>query len=228
MIRFFTIIINLFVIGCNSGSVGITTYKQSGYDESVNIYGLNNLGNSCYINAALQLVSHSPILRSEVITKNPAAPFSEFFAAYADGRRERIDDYHKKIAMYIYSLPGQAPNGVIGSPQDVLFGDQFTFFGVNLNNLVVDDITNIDLQRNHLYSFAVNYPSITVGYSDLPYKDRINGFIYNRGGHYVAYVQNRENYTWSLIDDIQIHNVTEAELLRLPHSLISGIELVSY
>lgn len=222
---FLIAIILLGIVSCNG--VGASSVALPNGKNQTSYSGLQNLGNSCYMNTALQLILHDDRLQQDIISNNPKARFQDFFVAYKSGSLIDIYANQRNIAEYIYSLPGQSPRMEIGSPLDVLFGNGVTFSGLGLKNNIIQNMAALHLDgSSSIFTFYVNYPNITVDYNSLPYKNKIKGLIYNRGGHYVAYI--KENNQWYLFDDSNVSVINEINLPLLTSNATQGIEVVSY
>lgn len=219
-------VLSTIVIGCNSG-VGGSNNNQPTTELPAN--GLDDLGNVSHINSVLQIIISDSKLRADTISNNPRAPFNQLFTAYDNHDTVQLKSVHKQIVDYIYSLSGMTPRGVTGSPLEVLSGDRYSYNGLGLNYAAITPpiTTSSDYYSSgSLFAFYNSYSShVTVSYADIPEPNKIRGFIYNIGDHYVSYISGVNN--WYQIDDDKVSVVSEEYLQRLPAATTdSGIELV--
>ena len=220
------------MVGCSAGSGG--TNNGGATNPTVSeVHGLSKVDNTGHLNAVLQMIINHPQLRSEAINNNPTAPFNRLFSAYDRHDLTALAVLHQQIVNYISSLPGMSSLGMAGLPLKVLQGDSSSYscggLGMASSITVLDPATlggyspsyNIVLAfDNTIYNYA------TLTYADLPDQNNIKGFIYNTGGHYVAYV--RSSSSWYMIDDNNVSVINHAFLQRLSLGVTPGIEIVSF
>ncbi len=241
-------LLSVGIVACNNGggssgvidnsSGSIANPSGSEVTDKVKLMGLSNLGNSCYINSALQLIVNNTNLRKIVISQNPANSqmFIDFFDAYDRADNARVKSIHKQITQHIYSLPGMPGAGHTASSVEVFYGDQLTYNGLNIitstldptnSNTFLSDVNN-NLSSN-IYSFAFHATSnnwSTIKYSEIPLKERLYGFSYNSGNHYITYI--KQDGEWYEINDSIVKKVDVKKLESLSKNQNTGIELVVY
>ncbi|KAG0162517.1 hypothetical protein DFQ30_001873 [Apophysomyces sp. BC1015] len=158
--------------------------------------GLSNCEGSCYINAVLQLVLNSARLRQVVQTSNPSIPFGDFFQAYDSQSDEQLDATLYAVVNAIRAHCNEAGDAV-----------------AVLNTLLKRDVPWVShdgIQNHTSEEYALMDP---ITYNDIPLKEKLNGFIYHKPGHWVAYISTQSG--WYLADDKHISPVTCDALRQL-------------
>ncbi|NTY40147.1 peptidase [Burkholderia diffusa] len=173
--------------------------------------GLPNLGNSCFINTALQLAVHSPAL-DEILSDNdvPSA-VRTLLENYDAASTEELDTQLQTAVAALRAMTG-IPGSQPGFTLDVLQALRMPLYGVSSASNATNATNAILHAPPNTKAFWLNSYPLT--YADLPNRDRLVAFDYNTGGHYVAYV--KRGGIWYRIDDAQVSAVTEQHLLALP------------
>ena len=221
------------MFGCGAGTNNGTNNGVTPNPGVSEVHGLSKVDDSGHLNAVLQMIINHPQLRSEVANNNPTAPFGNLFSAYDRHDSTALTFIHKQIFNYISSLPGMLSLGTSGLPLKVLQGDNdysYSYGGLGMAGSisVVNPATwgGYNPSYNIILAFDDNvYNYTTLTYADIPEQHKIKGFIYNTGGHYVAYVKGGSG-SWYMIDDNNISVVDINSLQRLPLGATPGIEII--
>lgn len=245
MRKILAILTSMILVACNSGGTSLentNTQDTKPPQNQVHKYmGLDNLGNSCYINSALQLIINNPELRKEITGKFPttnqnAQNFLTLFDAYDSKDSNKLKQVHKVITAYINNLQDMPAAGQTGAAIEVFSGDYLSYHGLNINSRVINSENHNQLQNEitsklnagiKVFSFmnnTSNYP--TIKYADIPFKDKLFGVSYNSGGHYITYI--KQDNIWYKLNDHIVSQVNETELNNLPLTNQIGIEVVNY
>ncbi|KVD73660.1 peptidase [Burkholderia sp. ABCPW 14] len=167
--------------------------------------GLSNLGNTCFIHAALQLAVHSTalddILSNAAVDSAVRALLDRYDAATAS----ELDGRWRAAVAALRALPQFTGNGP-GYTSEVLAALQMP-----LHRADNADAIRYAPPQAKAFHLTTGMP---LSYADLPNPDRLVAFDFNTGGHYIAYV--KRDSIWYRVDDDRVTEVTEQQLSALP------------
>ena len=226
--RLVSLLLCLTLAGCGGGSAATSTLPS-------NLRGLPNLGATCFVNAALQVIAHSPTLRARAAANWPQLGLEAFFQAYDSGQPQALLTALQGVVGALRASAGYASCAGAGSLASLwdngLAADPP---GLALGAYSVTDPAQIPQQlaqgqREFLMAVAQVAGTVTGGpldYASLASPQRLQALVYNTGGHYVAYLS--QAGSWYALDDAQVSAVTPQALAALPIGLGVGFELAVY
>lgn len=179
--------------------------------------GLRNLGNTCFLNTALQLAAHS-ISPREIIVQNEKVEL---------GLRDFLEKYESASDWELDKLLAEAVKAVSENPSFKNLhsrgGDSSEVLSRALKVEVgyPDSAAEIPVPDDQ----KIFLPFGLYGFNDLPHRERLVAFSYFTSGHYMAYV--RRGSTWYQVDDNKsVREVSENNLSMLPRQDISDKGMV--
>ncbi len=228
--RFAALLLCLTLGGCGGGGGGGNAPPLPS-----NLHGLPNLGATCFLNAALQVITHSPTLRARAAANWPQLGLAGFFQAYDGGQPQALQTALQGVVGALRASAGYASctgGGSLASLWDNSLGASPP--GLALGAYSVTDPAQIPQQlaqgqREFLMAVAQVGATVTGGpldYASLASPQQLQALVYNTGGHYVAYLS--QGGSWYALDDAQVSAVTPQALAALPIGLGVGFELAVY
>lgn len=228
--RFAALLLCLTLGGCGGGGGGGNAPPLPS-----NLHGLPNLGATCFLNAALQVITHSPTLRARAAANWPQLGLAGFFQAYDGGQPQALQTALQGVVGALRASAGYASctgGGSLASLWDNGLGASPP--GLALGAYSVTDPAQIPQQlaqgqREFLMAVAQVAGTVTGGpldYASLASPQQLQALVYNTGGHYVAYLS--QGGSWYALDDAQVSAVTPQALAALPIGLGVGFELAVY
>ncbi|KWK77665.1 peptidase [Burkholderia ubonensis] len=165
--------------------------------------GLANLGNTCFINTALQLAVHSTVLDDIVSDENVDPAVRTLLDRYDAASATELDKQLHTAITALRALP-QFKNGGPGHVSDVIAA-----LRMPLHQAV--DADSILHAPPNAKAFQLN---AALNYAALPNHDRLVAFSFNTPGHYIAFV--KRDAAWYRVDDDKVTEVTEQDLFTVP------------
>ncbi|AOJ73483.1 hypothetical protein WS83_18055 [Burkholderia sp. MSMB2042] len=181
--------------------------------------GLSNLGNTCFINVALQLAVHSTALDDILSNATVDSAVRALLDGYDAAPASELEKQWRAAVAAMRALP-QFRGGGMGYTFDVLKALQMPLHSA-------DNADAIRYAPPEAKAFYLT--GIPLSYAELPNHDRLVAFDYSTGGHYIAYV--KRDSIWYRVNDGVVTEVTEQQLSALPahnHQGALAIELAIY
>lgn len=207
------------------------------------LHGLPNLGNTCFINAALQVLTHFPGLRAQALgAVDPQqmqllhAALQGFFDAYDGDDAQAVNHALGAVVEQLGQLHGFPGVDEIGSLLD-LWSNAPTADphpGLGLPTTAVVSLNDLEAAyQNHFRVFSMAVQQVgsvqthgPVDYQWLPHPEYLAALVYNTGNHYVAYLRGAGQ--WWRLSDSQVQPVPVEHLQQLPIANGQGFELAVY